>query len=608
MPTNGAAAVQISAVLSGFDEVQSTFKELAQAATTASQAAAKAAEAASKSVELAQKKLQEGAQKTSSAFGGLRQSVSSFAATASGTAALLSIFARNNEQLQRSLEVVSIGMAAAGTAVRVLAAAMRFALTPIGLVVTAIGAAIAIAMNWEVVSQTVTRAVQQVWTGLGTFFTRLFGGIGESARGLGQILLGALTFDPERISAGVSQLMAGFADLKAVGVDTWQSVSTATVQAATATKDFLTSLVAVKEEIKAVGLTPQELGLAQLGEAWGNLEKDIVAGQKAADDFVTAADEGIKVLEADLEALGESFGTNLEKDIALGQQAADTFVAEGLSPILAGLAAMEQSEFGGAAEAQLRLGETAARTFTEKLERIPEAFRSIAEASAATTEQLEAGWQTFSSFFQTTMITWADISRATWATFVSGVGSAVSQAILQGKNLATAMQNVLTSVADVVIQMAVKLAAQWVMTHITMAAAAKAWAFVEVAAAAVVAGAMAWLASIKQLGWVGIIIGAAIAAAVIAGILALTGNLHSGMTEVPATGTFLLKQGERVLSPPQNQDLMEFIDAGGRGGGDLHVHLQFSPLTIVDDVTMDQAARQIGRELNKQGWRNWTRR
>jgi hypothetical protein len=480
---------------------------------------------------------------------------------------------------------------------------MRFALTPIGAVVTAIGAAIAIAMNWEVVSKTVTQTVQQVWTGLGAFFTRLFGGIGESARGLGQILLGALTFNTERISAGVSQLMAGFAELKAVGVDTWQAVSTATVQAGTATKDFLTALIAVKEEIKAVGLTPQQLGLEQLGEAWGNLEKDIAAGQKAADDFVKAADEGIKVLEADLEALGEAFGTNLEKDIALGQQAADTFVAEGLSPILAGLAAMEQSEFGGAAEAQLKLGETAARTSTEKLERIPEVFRSIAAAAGATTEQLEAGWQTFSTWFQTTMITWGDISRATWSTFVSGVGRAVSQAILEGKNLATALQNVLMSVADVIIEMAVKLAAQWVLTHITMAAAAKAWAFVEVAAAAAVAGAMAWLQSIKQLGWVGIFIGAAIAAAVIAGILALTGNLHSGMTEVPATGTFLLKQGERVLSPPQNQDLMEFIAEGGGSQPANVTYLVFQQPVIFDDITMNQFLRRIEREQQRRARR-----
>lgn len=46
---------------------------------------------------------------------------------------------------------------------------------------------------------------------------------------------------------------------------------------------------------------------------------------------------------------------------------------------------------------------------------------------------------------------------------------------------------------------------------------------------------------------------------------------HSGLTSVPETGTYLLKQEERVLAPEQNRDLTAFLNSGGGGGGSVMI-------------------------------------
>jgi hypothetical protein len=66
---------------------------------------------------------------------------------------------------------------------------------------------------------------------------------------------------------------------------------------------------------------------------------------------------------------------------------------------------------------------------------------------------------------------------------------------------------------------------------------------------------------------------ASAAAAVIAGLARVEqirqtsfGAAHGGITNVPAEQTFLLAQGERVLSARQNRDLTDALDNGGMGG------------------------------------------
>lgn len=45
------------------------------------------------------------------------------------------------------------------------------------------------------------------------------------------------------------------------------------------------------------------------------------------------------------------------------------------------------------------------------------------------------------------------------------------------------------------------------------------------------------------------------------------GQAHGGLEYVPQESTFLLSKGERVIQPRQNEQLQDFLDRGGSGGG-----------------------------------------
>ena len=47
------------------------------------------------------------------------------------------------------------------------------------------------------------------------------------------------------------------------------------------------------------------------------------------------------------------------------------------------------------------------------------------------------------------------------------------------------------------------------------------------------------------------------------GGLGVAGMAHSGMSNVPREGTYLLDEGERVISARQNADLVEFMESSG---------------------------------------------
>lgn len=49
------------------------------------------------------------------------------------------------------------------------------------------------------------------------------------------------------------------------------------------------------------------------------------------------------------------------------------------------------------------------------------------------------------------------------------------------------------------------------------------------------------------------------------------GRAHSGATNIPSEGTYLLNKGERVLAPEQNRDLTDALERGGMGGGSTQI-------------------------------------
>lgn len=86
----------------------------------------------------------------------------------------------------------------------------------------------------------------------------------------------------------------------------------------------------------------------------------------------------------------------------------------------------------------------------------------------------------------------------------------------------------------------------------------------------------------EQWGWpLGAVFGAAAAAAGAAQISNIN-SAHGGMTNVPSEATYLLDKGERVLSPNQNSDLIEFMQRGG--GGPTNITLEIDGHAIAKYV------------------------
>lgn len=141
-------------------------------------------------------------------------SLGRLSSVASSSAAILSKFTQGNEELKKRFESLTVTLAIMAPALSALGPAIAFLATPIGIVIAAIAGAILVFRNWEAVSRAVTETAARVWAKLGEFFTNLWGGLGQAASGLGQILLGALTLDVAKIKEGYQQMAEG---LVAVG-------------------------------------------------------------------------------------------------------------------------------------------------------------------------------------------------------------------------------------------------------------------------------------------------------------------------------------------------------------------------------------------------------
>lgn len=88
--------------------------------------------------------------------------------------------------------------------------------------------------------------------------------------------------------------------------------------------------------------------------------------------------------------------------------------------------------------------------------------------------------------------------------------------------------------------------------------------------------------ALAEVPWpVNIAAAAGIIASGIANVAQISGVAHGGITEVPSDQTFLLKKGERVLSPDQNSDFTEMMEGGG-GGGNFHITLNLDGQALWD--------------------------
>lgn len=131
--------------------------------------------------------------------------------TVSGTAAIMSLMARNNEEAQRKLEILSLSLSALSVVMRaakdvisLLSRSMALLWTA-GIAVVITGITLLI-RNWEEAKA----AAARIWSAVGQFFRDLFGGIAEMASGLGEVLKGAVTLDRDQINRGLDTLRSGW--------------------------------------------------------------------------------------------------------------------------------------------------------------------------------------------------------------------------------------------------------------------------------------------------------------------------------------------------------------------------------------------------------------
>ena len=74
-----------------------------------------------------------------------------------------------------------------------------------------------------------------------------------------------------------------------------------------------------------------------------------------------------------------------------------------------------------------------------------------------------------------------------------------------------------------------------------------------------------------------------------AGLAAAGGAAHGGLEYVPRETTYLLDEGERVLSPNQNRDLTDFLARGGGGGTVINVE----KISVLENATSFDALMQM---------------
>ena len=198
---------------------------------------------------------------------------------------------------------------------------------------------------------------------------------------------------------------------------------------------------------------------------------------------------------------------------------------------------------------------------------------------------------------------YAEMMLQTFDQLSKGIGDSVADAIVDGASLMDAISNILKQVLK-------NMIATWVQMQVQRIIYAQLGSKTEAMAASsrissqagvTFAATYADVAENMDYGWLyGAAIAAAAASAAMAGGLAYVGvgqAAHGGLDYVPNESTFLLQQGERVLSPRQNEDLTSFLDSGGLGGGAV---IQNLTIHVLENATnVDAFARMDAVQLRQ---------
>lgn len=235
---------------------------------------------------------------------------------------------------------------------------------------------------------------------------------------------------------------------------------------------------------------------------------------------------------------------------------------------------------------------------------------AIIETSSSSMEILRAMWQNHLFEVGNTAKQVADIALSAVDAFSSGVGDAFASVITEGKSLGEALGDAFRSVIGTIISSLVEMGIQRLITSVlfqtanatesisrmsTLAAQTYAGAFAATASIPVVGPALAPGAATAALGEM--LAGATAAGTAGAALGGVLGVAHAGLENVPEDSTFLLKKGERILSPSQNKDLEKFLSQGG--GGVVIRQLNIMPNAQIDEALMNKPVSWWVRAVKK---------
>jgi hypothetical protein len=175
-----------------------------------------------------------------------------------------------------------------------------------------------------------------------------------------------------------------------------------------------------------------------------------------------------------------------------------------------------------------------------------------------------------------------------------GIGDAFADSIVGGKKLSDSLRALSKTVLKEMISMMIRIGIQRLVLNKIIEGATLSEGLKGIAAGAAKAGANAF-ASIAAIPIIGPFLAPIAALAAVAGALAIgrkvIGQADDGLTNVPRGGTFLLDQGERVLSRQQNKDLTGFLN-GGEGGSQSVVIEQLN-IHVLENATNAEALLEI---------------
>lgn len=237
---------------------------------------------------------------------------------------------------------------------------------------------------------------------------------------------------------------------------------------------------------------------------------------------------------------------------------------------------------------------------------------AIAKGFGATEEQadqIKTIWDGITDHIKENMITVQQIANETWDNFQQGVGDAFATAIVEGESLVDAFESMLRSVIKAVISSLIQMALQKIIfgQAVQEANATEASSTVSADAAQTFSGAFSsvitalpYPANIAAApgvaaGALGAMLagtaGAAGAGAAEGATIGFVGQADDGLQTVPRRGTFLLDQGERVVSASTNRDLKEAIDiikTGNSGKGVNIRQLNIMPGSTITEELMNK--------------------